>query len=423
MLYKKYSSLVLTLSSLFLFTACSVKEPIMINENELEKITIYAKDDFINQDEASKYFFERYFKPWDTLELTSSKLDAMWGETYRLRKIYLENHTLASQEWFNKQIDNSNFDEYNSLKLKAITLKNTNVRVFPTNSVMFYNPTTPGEGFPFDYNQNSLIKINTPIIVSHYSKDKAWIFMQSGTVSGWVQISDIAFVDKNFINKFKNSNYFVAVKEKFPIYDIIFREYVKLGTIFPKDENGFIIAKPDFNQNAKIVYIELDKEVEKMPIAFNTQNRIKIAKELLGEPYGWGGILNNRDCSSFTQDFFKPFGKFLERNSKSQTKDGKYLDVSKLSKSQKKEYIKKHAIPFSTLVYLKGHIMLYVGIKDNEPLVMHNMWSVRLKNEWGKKYRHIIGKTTITTLEPGSELKDFDENNSILNKILGIVIL
>ena len=30
---------------------------------------------------------------------------------------------------------------------KAITLKNTNVRVLPTNSPMFYNPSLPGEGF------------------------------------------------------------------------------------------------------------------------------------------------------------------------------------------------------------------------------------------------------------------------------------
>ena len=48
---------------------------------------------------------------------------------------------------------------------------------------------------------------------------------------------------------------------------------------------------------------------------------------------------------------------------------------------------------------------------------------VRLKNKQGKKYRHIIGKSTITTLEPGKELKDFDENNNILRQVKGIVIL
>jgi hypothetical protein len=85
--------------------------------------------------------------------------------------------------------------------------------------------------------------------------------------------------------------------------------------------------------------------------------------------------------------------------------------------------MKNNGVPFSTLVYLKGHIMLYIGIKENEPLVLHNMWSVRLKDSNGRKYRHIIGKATVTTLEPGKGIKDFDEDTNILNKIQGIVVL
>ena len=85
--------------------------------------------------------------------------------------------------------------------------------------------------------------------------------------------------------------------------------------------------------------------------------------------------------------------------------------------------MKKNGVPFSTLVYLKGHVMLYIGVKENEPLVFHNIWSVRLKDSDGKKYRHIIGKATITTLEPGKNIKDFDEDTNILNRIQGIVIL
>ena len=96
----------------------------------------------------------------------------------------MENHKLATKDWFDKQIINSNFDDYNTLTKKAIMLKNTNIRVLPTNSPMFYDPTQPGEGFPFDYNQNSAIKINTPIMVSHLSKDRAWAYVESGNVGG-----------------------------------------------------------------------------------------------------------------------------------------------------------------------------------------------------------------------------------------------
>ena len=54
---------------------------------------------------------------------------------------------------------------------------------------------------------------------------------------------------------------------------------------------------------------------------------------------------------------------------------------------------------------------------------MHNMWSIRLKDETGKKYRHIVGKATITTLEPGLGMKDYDEDGNILKKVEGIIVL
>ena len=423
---KSYKQILLILVITLLFSACSVKEPELsqARNSDIEVLATTANDNSFNSTEVSKDFFNKYFKPWNSTKVSFPKLEAMWGQSYKNKKVYLENHQLATASWFDKQIENSNFNDYNILPKKAITLKNVNIRVLPTNSPMFYDPTQPGEGFPFDYNQNSSLKINTPIIVSHLSKDRAWAYIESSTVGGWVEIGTIAYVDNDFIQEFKTSNYFVSIKEKFPIYDPIFREYVKVATIFPKKNNKYIIAKRDNNQNAYISYIDLNNdEVESMPLTFNSENRIKIAKQLIDEPYGWGGLLNNRDCSSFTQDYFATFGKFLHRNSKAQLSNGKYLDMSNLTNNEKKEFMKNNGVPFSTLVYLKGHIMLYIGIKENAPLVLHNMWSVRLKDSNGRKYRHIIGKATVTTLEPGKGIKDFDEDTNILNKIQGIVVL
>ena len=423
---KSYKQILLILVITLLFSACSVKEPELsqARNSDIEVLATTANDNSFNSTEVSKDFFNKYFKPWNSTKVSFPKIEAMWGQSYKNKKVYLENHQLATASWFDKQIENSNFNDYNILPKKAITLKNVNIRVLPTNSPMFYDPTQPGEGFPFDYNQNSSLKINTPIIVSHLSKDRAWAYIESSTVGGWVEIGTIAYVDNDFIQEFKTSNYFVSIKEKFPIYDPIFREYVKVATIFPKKNNKYIIAKKDDNQNAYISYIDLNNdEVESMPLTFNSENRIKIAKQLIDEPYGWGGLLNNRDCSSFTQDYFATFGKFLHRNSKAQLSNGKYLDMSNLTNNEKKEFMKNNGVPFSTLVYLKGHIMLYIGIKENEPLVLHNMWSVRLKDSNGRKYRHIIGKATVTTLEPGKGIKDFDEDTNILNKIQGIVVL
>lgn len=412
-------------SIILLFTACSSKQTLNLSFENIKQNSKKANNNFMDQDIESFKFLKQYFKPWEIEKLSLDKNQAAWGLNYRFKKIYLENHRLAKASWFKKQEENFNLQDYNTLLKKAISLKNTNVRVLPSSQAMFYEPNKQGEGFPFDYNQNSRLKINTPILVSHLSKDKAWAYVQTSSYVGWVKINDIAFVNEEFIKEFKTQNYYIAVKEKFAIYDNnIFKDYIKLATLFPKKNNKYLIAKADAFQNAQISYINIKKsEIKAFPIKYNEENRIAIAKALFEEPYGWGGLLNNRDCSSFTKDFFAVFGKYLSRNSKAQSKNGKYFDISNMSKREKKEFIAKNAVAFSTLVYLKGHIMLYIGSKNNEPLVMHNMWSVRLEDINGVKYRHIIGQGSITSLEPGRELEDFNEKSNILNKIKAIIIL
>lgn len=405
------------------FTACSqknieVKDLKNYSQNPTSYIKNFEKTD-LKQDSLAKKFKKNYFKVWSLNKLSFSKRQSSWGNIYAKRDVFLENHNLASKQWFKEQIENSNFEEFNSSLEKAILTKNTDFRVFPTDSKMFYNPSKAGEGFPFDYNQNSRIKINTPVLISHYSKDKAWAFVESHTVLGWVRVDNLLIMDKSMIEEFKNNELFVIVKEGFEVFDKTLLEDLKVGTFFPKKDEKFIVAT---NSGLKYVSINAHK-IKKFPLEFNKKNIEALSKEFIGELYGWGGINNHRDCSSFTQDFFTPFGIYLERNSRAQTKLHKYIDLSGLSNEKKKEYIKKHAIPFLTLVYLRGHIMLYVGIQKDEPMVMHNVWGVRTWEFPFTQGRNIIGKTVITTLEPGSELNNVDKNKTILKKIRGLVFL
>ena len=145
-----------------------------------------------------------------------------------------------------------------------------------------------------------------------------------------------------------------------------------------------------------------------------------IFDELIKEPYGWGELLNHRDCSALTRDFIAPFGIYLGRNSASQKYSGKYYDLENINAQDKKEFILKNAIPFLTLVYLKGHIMLYIGEENGEPLVFHNIWGVKTLDENKTMGRFIIGRAVVTTLNPGRELKYFYEKKAVINNILGI---
>jgi len=415
-----------------LYTGCTTQKVPLKTINDLQKIEqkpyLYTNNiELIPKDVKNKLikdFEENYFYPWHIKKITFPYKDATWGNIYTKKEVYSENLTKISQEWFDSIIDKSNFKEFDTLRKKAITTTNTHLKVFPTVSKIFYDPNQAGEGFPFDYNENSSIKINTPLFISHLSKDKLWAYVESSVASGWIKVSAIAYVDKKFTKRFENSSYYVNIKDDSNIYkNGYLLTSVELGTLFPKIKKGFVIAGKDYKNNGFIRVIDTNPNFQKLGIDFNLENIKKLSMQLIGERYGWGGVLENRDCSSMTKDFYAPFGIFLQRNSGAQKKSGKVLDISTLNNTMKKEFILQNAIPFQTLIYLPGHIMIYVGEKNGEPLVFHNMWGVKTIDKDGNFGRNIIGKAVVTTLSPGKELDNSAEKYTILNRIQSITIV
>ena len=85
----------------------------------------------------------------------------------------------------------------------------------------------------------------------------------------------------------------------------------------------------------------IDEIIAKKPLPFTAKNVAMLAKEFYGEPYGWGGSYECRDCSATTRDFLGAFGIFLRRNSGKQVEDGENINIKGLTKSTKKKKIIK----------------------------------------------------------------------------------
>jgi hypothetical protein len=421
----------LFLSLFLLFSGCVPKQPPKDDIDDLETISqnpsyYLSKIDTIElqgQNGLNKHYNERYFTPWSFTQLDTPKSEAMWGFGYQNRITYGQNYKKHTNTWYEDLKINSNFDNYNTYLKHAITVKNTNMRVLPTNQPIFLDPTQAGEGFPFDYNQNTTVYINTPLFISHLSQDKAWAYVATNFAMGWIATKDIALLGLQKRIFFQNNSYAVALKENFPIYDEKenFIEYIKLGTIFPIYKGKVIVAAKDRGLNGRLLYSS-SPHIYKKPIPFNKSTLDIALNELLDEPYGWGGLYNARDCSSMTRDLFALFGIYLARNSAAQKYTGEYISLKEFSNKEKKEKILQLAKPFLTLLYLKGHVVLYVGEQNGEPIIFHQVWGVRtLDGEIPGRF--IIGKTLFSTTEPGKELKDFDPQNSIITKIEGMIQL
>lgn len=377
---------------------------------------------------------ERFFAPWEQKRASLPAADAFWGvASYGNRQGYAENLQPLSRERWQQLVASLQRESYPSLARPAITVRNTVCRVFPTNRPFFLDPGKAGEGFPFDYFQNSALWTGTPLLVTHVSLDGAWFFAETGFVAGWVPAQDIAWADADFRSAYRTGQYAALLRDDVTLRsaagDFLTRTHI--GAVFPvaaRDETGLQLLVPvrDADGAAVIKTARPAPDAAALkPLPLQPQRIAELANRMLGQPYGWGGLFENRDCSATLRDLFTPFGIWLPRNSGDQAKSGgTFHDLTDLDALAKRERLLQEGVPFYTLVWLKGHIGLYLGADpaSGEPLLLHNLWGVRTTDSQGREGRALVGRLAITTLRPGEERADV-ERGRFYGKILGMTVL
>ena len=374
---------------------------------------------------TQKEYEKSYFSMWNINTPPKSLDEIKWPYTsFSVGKSYGENLVLLKKSFFEKMLHKSNLKSYGSINKKALTLRYSNIRALPTAKPLLRDPSLAGEGFPFDYLQNSSVNANVPLFVSHYSDDKQWVYVFSSFAYGWLKTSEIVFINDTHATSWKNAQQVLITKEGVSLYDekgeALFD--TKIGNIFAIiDENDTtytILTVSSFKDTQAMFHKStISKDIaSKEILVLNKENIEKIINEVSKTNYGWGGVYGQRDCSSTLMDFYTPFGLWLPRNSSKQSKVGEVLNLKKLNNEDKIQFIKKEAIPFQTLLYKKGHIVLYAGIYKDEIVVFQNVWGIHtLKN--GKKGRFIIGKPVFSTLKLGDELEFYDPRAEMLGNI------
>ncbi|HVY53374.1 MAG TPA: SH3 domain-containing protein [Gammaproteobacteria bacterium] len=335
-------------------------------------------------------------------------LQRFWGKGYG------ENYRHYTNDWIKSIAQNINFEQLNSSKYqkknRAITLDNLHIRLLPTNEVLFFNPQTAGQGYPFDNLQMFNAWAGTPLYILGQTRNHAWSLVVTPDIIGWVQTNKIAFISENFIQKWikvAEKNLVAITRSDLTILDKNkqFQFFGYIGAVFPaeKTANGFNILIPKINNNqATIAYSFIsNQDAVKMPITATRFNFKQVINALLGRPYGWGGIYFYNDCSAELKSLFTPFGIWLPRHSAEQIHAGRIVDLSANSSKKRLSYLLKQGHPLLSLGYVGGHIFLYIGNFINpdthESIAMsyQNIWALR---PISTKTRAIIGKSVFLPL-------------------------
>ena len=106
---------------------------------------------------------------------------------YELPKLpkYNGNQKITNDD-LNKILDNRNLNNIVDINnvVKGIVIKRTNLKSFPTKIHFFDKPGMDN----FDNLQESELHVNTPLIITHTSKDSLWSYVITPTYIGWVLI-------------------------------------------------------------------------------------------------------------------------------------------------------------------------------------------------------------------------------------------
>ena len=371
-----------------------------------------------------KDYLQKYFSPWHQ-KPNPKKNEVFWilpslqniatgkGKT----RSYGENLQEINPQEAKKLIDSMNLSSYPNHNQKAIITTTTAVRAVPTNKPLFNKPS----GYPFDRWQNSLIFAGTPVLITHMSKDKSWVHIQSGFVYGWIESHHFATLTQEQVKEIQSYTRYVSpIVDEIPLFDSHkhFTSQARIGQIFPvygtqlKQSVGIAIyvRLPNGKAQREHIYIANDK-IQSFPQKLDSQAIASTINAMMGQKYGWGGFLESRDCSAFIRDIFAQFGLHLPRNSKAQVYYGKnQIDLSKLNRKEKEAFIIANATPFQSILWLQGHIMLYIGAHQGKAIVAHSAWSVTT----GKHYENMLGGVVITSLYAGDEHNGFFAKSPLL---------
>ena len=405
-------------------------------------------------------FRRRFFEPWDSPAVDSEALQGLLDELRRApeRRGYAENMHPWSDEAWSRMAENADLPRMERLRVlprMAITVRASDLRAVPTMKPRFSGLHEAGRGWPFDLFQYSRLHAGTPLAVYHKSRDGAWLLVQSSAAWGWVRAEDVASAGKGFRRLWRRTPLCAFVQEgvglKFKalaggvctssVRPGSYLASADIGTVLPSSMEGEVLlpmrgldgsayaVRASFadyiapSRKSEERYDILSRPAVRMPLLLTPRAVARIGDRMMGQPYGWGGLYGDRDCSATMQDLFTPFGFWLPRNSAKQAQEGAVLKLEGLSAGAKEKALRERAVPFRTLIAMPGHIGLYAGQWQGRAAMFHNMWGVRNTLPGGREGRLVIGRAVVTGLRPGEERGDVDEARLLIERVKSFSIV
>lgn len=326
-----------------------------------------------------------------------NKIDSLSIISFSKRFIKTDDKKLfeADTHYYNKLIENINYNniETENIVEYGIILARTPLKTWPTMDEAFSNQSSAYDRF-----LESTLYPYEPIAILHESKDKKWLFVKMYNYEGWVQKEDVAYTSFNILNLLINNHNFIVITEPKAYLKYSNRE-LDMGCTFPllkKNNEYFTVLCPQKRADNSLYftfgYIPIEHgSINYLP--YTQKNTLSQAYKFIDEPYGWGGMNGYRDCSALVMDIYRSMGIKLKRNTDQQEIMSPInISVSEISESDKRKQLK--TLPAGSLIFMNGHVMLYIGEYENTHYILHD--TPGYYDDYGY---HPINSVTVTEVD------------------------
>ncbi len=377
-------------------------------------------------------FNRRFFSPWTRESAQHAKTVRYLETAFQSERYYGENKLVISTASIAGIVGAMATPNYPSRWDRAITVANTSLRIVPSLRPFYKSFDRAGEGFPFDYAQESGLPANLPLLITHATQDGSWVLVETPELTGWVQSSDVALISTDNRTWMMARSVATPIQDDFGLTDLggVYRLQARIGMRFPvvsTASEALVIATFVRDVSGWAARVDCPVSANNMapiPLPYTPESVARLGNQLMGQCYGWGDSFGNRDCSSMIQDLLVPYGIWLPRNGNDQGVSGGYfISLKGLSREDKTQFIIQNAKPFATLLWFRGHIMMMVGVWEGKPLVFHSVWGLRTRGADGKDGRYILGGAMVTTLTPGESIAGTIPTADLIDRVEGMTML
>jgi len=318
----------------------------------------------------------------------------------------------ADQNYFNLQGElissdkrenikaNCSLDNFESTKDRAVKYgilsKRSNIRALPTEMTFAFKKESGDQ----DLLQLTAVSCGSAAVILAASRDQKWYYIQTKLMRGWVKKDNVALTDSlESAQAYLNSESFLVVSgsrietEPSPLDPEIANRFFQMGDKIPLVERedslenipqnhphgqsspgNYLVWLPIKDKNNNLKYkkavVAASSDVQAGYLKLNRKNIISQSFKMLGERYDWGGKYQRRDCSRFVMDIYRSFGVELPRNADLQEDLSPFENhILKGDFKKRKGVINK--LEAGDILHMSGHIMLYLGKKENKNYLIH----------------------------------------------------